>query len=324
MSTSNKPCKWATSNDRSFFPRLMEKESETLPPGVYTIKSSQTGCYFHLNKPIDLSELIRFDDTGIDEAVSEIQKFWTKKDLFNRHDFAFRRGILLHGPPGSGKSCAIKMIIQDVVSDGGIAIMFTDAELFDIGMDFFRDIQPETKVVVVMEDLDSWMNNGYESEITNLLDGHKVLHSTVFLATTNYIDALSDRIKNRPSRFDKRIYIGAPSKNVRKEYLVNLLSKSEFKDKVDVDKWAEDSKDLTFAHLKEMYLSICFFDADYDETIERLRDMVADEDEDDDLNLDLKKLIKKHTTIDIVDDDDEYERPVRARRESPDPPADLG
>ena len=301
------PCKWATSNDRTFFPRVLEKEKRELPPGVYTICMSPTGLYFNLNKPVDLSELIRFDDCGIDEAVSEIKDFWTKKSLFERHDFAFRRGILLYGPPGSGKSCAIKMIIQDVINDGGIAIMFTGIEMLNSGMDVLRDIQPETKVVIVMEDLDSWLDRGYEPEITDMLDGHNSYNNIVFLATTNYINNLSDRIKNRPSRFDKRIYVGTPNEKTRREYLINLLSKSDFKDKVNINEWANDSNGLTFAHLKELYLSTCFFGAKYNESLNRLKSMVNDDDEEveDEFNKDIKSLIKKHVGDKYDDDDDD-------------------
>lgn len=269
---------WATGDDRNFFPRGDEKEFPELPCGIYDIKNSIQGSYFRLRKSQDLSELIRFGDTQVDEAVSEIKSFWTKKSLFNKHNFAFRRGILLYGPPGSGKSCAIKMIIDDVVKMNGIAVMFTDPSLFTSSMEFLREIQTTTPIVVVIEDIDSWLNS-YESVITDILDGHGGYEDVVFLATTNNINSISDRIKNRPSRFDKRIYVGPPNLETRREYIANLIGKSDDFKHIEIDVWAKDSENLTFAHLKELFLSVCFFDCDYKSTLDRMMDMTKYESE---------------------------------------------
>jgi hypothetical protein len=265
---------WASVDDRVFFPRSNEREFAELPCGVYDIHSSPHGLYFKLRKEQDLSELIRFSDTQIDEAVAEIKSFWTKKKLFNKHNFPFRRGILLYGPPGSGKSCAIKMIMDDVVKMNGIAVMFCDPDLFNRSMEFLREIQKTTPVVIVIEDIDSWLSD-YEATITDILDGHCGYEDIVFLATTNNINSISDRIKNRPSRFDKRIYIGSPNLETRKEYIANLIGKSDdFKSIVQIDTWAKDCENLTFAHMKELFLSVCFFDCDYKLTLERMSEMV--------------------------------------------------
>ncbi len=43
--------------------------------------------------------------------------------------------------------------------------------------------------------------------------------------------------------------------------------------KIDVDKWVEDTKDLTFAHLKEIFVSVVILGHDYDETLKELESM---------------------------------------------------
>jgi SpoVK/Ycf46/Vps4 family AAA+-type ATPase len=298
---------WATADNRTFFPREETTKFEALPPGIYEIRNSTKGIYFYKRKPQNIAELVRFNDTNIDDAVKEINNFWTKRDLFKRHQFPFKRGILLHGPAGSGKSSAIKMIIEDVVAMNGIAIMFCDPSTFENGMDYFREIQNNTPVVVVIEDIDSWLMHN-ESEITNILDGHGNFENIVFLATTNYINHLSDRIKNRPSRFDKRIYIGPPNIETREAYLNKIVSTEEFK--VPIKQWADESEGLTFAHLKELYLSVCFFDADYAETLTRLKDMISDSGANSTIvkstNLKaLAKLISKQPYDDDDNDDDD-------------------
>jgi len=263
---------WTTGDERNFFPRGIEHGFSELPAGIYDLKNSLQGLYFRSRKVQDLSELIRFENTQVDEAIAEIKSFWTKKQLFNKYNFPFRRGILLYGPPGSGKSCAIKMIIDDVVKMNGIAIMFCNPGLFSESMDSLRQIQKDTPVVVIIEDIDGWLDS-YESTITDMLDGHSGYENIVFLATTNNINILSDRIKNRPSRFDKRINIGPPNLETRKEYISNLINKYDDFKHIQIDVWANDSEGLTFAHIKELFLSVCFFDCDYKLSLEKMIEM---------------------------------------------------
>ena len=272
-------CYWSSSDNKNFFPRGNETKFEQLPPGIYSIVHSQIGPFFSQNKIQDLSELLKFKDSKTDDVVNEVKSFWTKKSLFKKHNFPFKRGILLYGPPGGGKSCAIKLIMEDIVNMGGIAIMFDSPSLFSQIMVAFREIQPETPIVVVMEDIDSLLETG-ETGIVNILDGHLTFENMIFIATTNYFNNLSDRIKNRPSRFDKRIFIGSPSAETRFEYLSNLINKSDFKN-LPIEQWAKDTEGLTFAHLKELYLSIAFFGTEYSETLERLKNMMPEEDYED-------------------------------------------
>ncbi|NJO18646.1 MAG: AAA family ATPase [Thioploca sp.] len=63
-----------------------------------------------------------------------------------------------------------------------------------------------------MEDLESILKSNNPSTVLNILDGVNSFDNIVFLATTNYPEELESRIKNRPSRFDRRFYIGPPEK----------------------------------------------------------------------------------------------------------------
>ena len=264
---------WATIDNQNYIFRQREVEILELPPGIYTIKATPKGIFFVKRMPQNLSELVKFQNTDSDTIVNEIRSFWTKKELFKRHNFPFRRGILLYGPPGTGKSCSVKLIMEDVVKMGGLAIMFTAPDVFRKAFEGLREIQPNTPVVTIIEDIDIWVD--YESELTNLLDGHGAFENVVVLATTNYLKDLPDTIKNRPSRFDKRIYIGTPNEKIRADYIKHLLINSDFENKIDYSTWAAQTEGLTFAHIKELYLSVCFFDNKFDEALLRLREMLS-------------------------------------------------
>jgi len=87
-------------------------------------KSDNIGLYFE-KIPVRSEGLLRFPDTNSERVVKEIQKFWEREDVFESYSLTYKRGILLYGP-GSGKSCTIQLIMEDVVNRDGIVIKFTD------------------------------------------------------------------------------------------------------------------------------------------------------------------------------------------------------
>jgi hypothetical protein len=270
---------WTSSDDRIFVPAA--PTIQVLTPGVYEInQSSSIGLYFE-KIPVRSEGLIRFPDTNSDRVVSEIQKFWERESTFKEYGLTYKRGILLYGPPGSGKSCTIQLIMQDVVQREGIVIKFTDPHLFIDGMRVLRQIQPKTPVVVIMEDIDSELEIHNESEILNILDGVNEVNKVVFLATTNYPEKLGARIVNRPSRFDKRFRIGFPSKTSRRMYFENLIGGGEnekLQQKIadlnlNLDLWVKDTEDMSIAHLKELFVQVVIIGDPYDKAIETLKSM---------------------------------------------------
>lgn len=270
---------WTTSDGRIFLPAA--PTINNLVPGVYEIdQSSNIGLYFE-KIPIRSEGLIKFPDTNSEKVVSEIQKFWERESVFVSYDLIYKRGILLYGPPGSGKSCTIQLIMEDVVQRGGIVIKFTDPHFFIDGMRLLRQIQPTTPVVVIIEDIDSTLEIYNESDVLNILDGVNEVSKVVFLATTNYPEKLGARVVNRPSRFDKRFRIGFPSKASRRIYFEHLIGKGDPQQleqkiielKIDLDKWIKDTDEMSIAHLKELFTQVVIIGDSYEEAIDTLKSM---------------------------------------------------
>jgi hypothetical protein len=291
---------WSTCDGKVFCPANLTVD--TITPGVYEIDSSPSiGIYFE-KIPVKTDGLIRFPECNSHKVITEISKFWDRESVFEKYNLNHQRGIILWGPAGSGKSCSIQLIIEDIIARGGIAVKFTSPSLFIDGMRIFRSIQPKTPVVAIMEDIDSILERYSESDVLNVLDGVDKIQKIVYLATTNYPGRLGARIINRPSRFDKRFKIGYPSAEVRKIYLENLFQKEPSKSKHNIDKWVEDTDKFTIAHLKELFVAVIILEDPYNEAIETLRTMKEDIDErDDDSNnfgfMPKRSSLDKHTGI---------------------------
>lgn len=277
---------WTSHDGRKFVPA--SRTVEKLLPGAYEVSSSQSvGIYF---EKIDVKTegLVRFPDTNSEKVIDEIVKFWDREDRFKEFSLNHKRGICLWGPPGGGKSCTIQFIMKDVIARDGIVLKFTHPAIFSSGMRILREIQPDTPIVVLMEDLDSIIENYCESDVLNLLDGVDRVQKIVFLATTNYPEILGPRIINRPSRFDKRIFIGYPNADSRRAYFRHLISGGSglegdelegYVDHraqelgVDLDEWVDQTEDFSVAHLKELFVAVVIQGDPLDEALDTLRSM---------------------------------------------------
>lgn len=263
---------WTSGDGKTYFPA--GETTKNLTPGVYEIGHCERGIFFQ-RIPVKTEGLIRFPQTNMENVVEEIQTFWSKEDKFREYELTYKRGIILWGPPGSGKSCCVQLIIKDVIERGGVVLKFTQPPLFMQGMRDLREIQRETPIVVLMEDIDSILDHYSESSVLNILDGVDEVDKAVFLATTNYPERLGARIINRPSRFDKRFKIGHPNSESRRLYFEHIIGGKEKAEQlnVDIDQWVQDTKGFSIAHLKELFVAVCILGDKYEDAIETLETM---------------------------------------------------
>lgn len=263
---------WTTGDGHRFLPA--SSTALKLTPGLYDVGQNPVqGLYFQ-RVPVKTEGILRFPHTNSDKLVQEIQTFWAKGKKFEQYALPHKRGIILWGPPGSGKSCTIQLVMADVIERGGIGIRFTHPMLFVAGFRVFREIQPESPVVVLMEDLDSIIQQSSESDVLNILDGAESVERVVFLASTNYPEMLGPRIINRPSRFDRRYKIGHPTAESRAMYIEHLLSLNrDGADVIDLDTWVADTDGFSFAHLKELFVAVVILEDPYGAVLGLLRKM---------------------------------------------------
>ena len=233
----------------------------SLPPGMYTAEyDSNTG---HFCKSVDLKtdELFVFTESVAQSLLDEIKLFWDKKELYKENNLVHKRGILLYGFPGTGKSSYINMLSEDLIKDGGVVFkvngirnLFNYIEFLKHG---FRKIQPHTHVITILEDIDQYKE--VEVELLDFLDGQSHINHHVVIATSNNTEHLPDTFL-RPSRLDLKIEVPMPTEQTRKEYFMNKKVPEDL-----IDNMVKETKGCSLADLKEIY--ICVFLLDY--TVER-------------------------------------------------------
>lgn len=240
----------------------------TLPPGRYNCCSDSIGYYF-ANKETKTMDLIRFPNSPADVIISEFDNFWSKKDEYLKRNEPHKRGFLLHGPPGGGKSSLVQFIVEHFIVDGNIVIDFNYDTVPSINI--LRRIEPDRKLLVIIEDIDTFLVHlDIEQQLLSFLDGGIQHVNTVVIATTNFPEKLPTRIKNRPSRFDRMTHIGVPTKEER---LLYLRKKCQTTPEDDILRWAKVTNGWTLAHLKELILSVEVHGLSEEETINRLNEM---------------------------------------------------
>ncbi len=165
----------------------------------------------------------------------------------------YRRGVLLYGPPGNGKTSLIRAIGSTVATVPGLILRPAD-DFDDRGLQNVLALwQDRAPAILVIEDLD-WLFKQTRVSVSaflNALDGvGRRDGGLLLLATTNHPDALDPALNNRPGRFDVAIEVAPPDRAMRREFLaggrVGQLGEAV------VDRAAADTDGLSFGHLREI------------------------------------------------------------------------
>jgi len=265
--------RWSSSDGQIFFPTATHVNK--LPSAVFSpgIELGQL-CLIKIN--IDTQELLELPDSTSNLIIEEVRSFWNKKDLYLSNNIQYKRGILMYGPPGSGKSCTIKLLINDVIKLGGLVILLDDIEIGTAALQLIRKIEPETPIIAVIEDVDRFTNSD-EFKLISLLDGVSApIENIVFLATTNYPENLPKRLINRPSRFDKRFMIDYPNTRARTVYLQHLFSQATLQTTYPIKRWVQDTTGLSLAHIKELFVAVTIIGNPYKEALQTIKEMMSD------------------------------------------------
>jgi len=271
--SSATPTCWGTLPDEEFTPAF--KSVDKVPAGIYEIMWNRTLSQNTIKKqPFKTDELYQLPSYEIQDILKDIQNFWDRRDKYREYNFVHKRGILMYGEPGCGKSGIIQLISKDLIEQDGIILNIKDAEDVEYFIDFiatFRKIEKTRPLIVLLEDIDSIAgeNNHSTSKLLNILDGVKQIEDVVYIATTNYPEKLQERITNRPSRFDRRYKVELPNDEIREAYIRHKL-KEEDLGNVNIDEWVKRTEGMSLSHLKEVVISTIVMGREFEEVMDNL------------------------------------------------------
>jgi cell division protease FtsH len=221
-----------------------KKEITDFVVGVITIAKEQN---FYRGKKIEFAGRLRFIDLKnrswesviLDKNIKKEVKantidFLKKKSLWEKYGISSRRGVLLAGEPGTGKTIICKALMAEAK---GITCINTSAYAMDADeyltelYELAEDLNP---CLVFIEDIDLIGQNreefGYQRgnallSLLSVLDGIEEKKEIVTIATTNCLEMLDKAISQRPSRFDRIIKLNRPGFEHRRELVSRLCQR---------------------------------------------------------------------------------------------------
>ncbi|KAJ2263783.1 Complex III assembly protein translocase and chaperone [Coemansia sp. RSA 376] len=159
-------------------------------------------------------------DSGVSEGiVNDVRDFISNGKWYDDRGIPYRRGYLLYGPPGSGKTSFIQALAGELGYN--ICILnLSERGLTDDRLNHLLTVAPE-RSLVLLEDVDAAFNRGRQqseqaayqqsmvtfSGLLNALDGVASSDERIIFMTTNHIERL-DPALIRPGRVDTKVFFG--------------------------------------------------------------------------------------------------------------------
>lgn len=255
-------------------PEDRKDKIEAFVAGVMSIAREEN---FYRGKKIEFAGRVHFlnvkdkswDTIILDPAVKREIKantvdFLSKRARWVEFGIPQKRGVLLAGEPGTGKTLICKALMAEA---DGITCITTNAYALcadEYITDLYEMAQDLSPCIVFIEDIDliglnreeyHYQNGPALLSLLNVLDGVEEKQEIVTVATTNSLEALDKAISQRPSRFDRVINLSPPSLEERRK-LVGLLCQKIPVDERTQDYIAGKAEHCTPAQLQEVIYSL--------------------------------------------------------------------
>ncbi len=225
------------------------EESVKIPGGIYNYEGAHHGIPSRL-EPMEIRNDSYLKLPGVyDQLADDVDHFFNAESTYRKLGFQFRRGILLYGPPGNGKTSLIRELIRNQIPADAIVIFMDRIP----NRHFVKTMQAtllDRLKVIIFEELAAALKNSDLDHALAFLDGEFSLDRCLILATTNYPERLPGNVVDRPSRFDRLYQISDPDEQCRKILLEHYLNKT-----VEISE-IQSTQGLSTAGLREVCLLV--------------------------------------------------------------------
>jgi transitional endoplasmic reticulum ATPase len=220
---------------------------------------------------------VKWDDIGgLDTVKRELQEAveWPMRfpDMYKQLGHTVPKGILLHGPSGTGKTMLAKAVATEseanFISIKGPELMSKWVGESEKGIrDIFRKARQASPCVIFFDEVDSiapirgggmeglggghFSSERMMSQLLTEMDGMQEMHDVVVIAATNRIDMM-DTALLRPGRFDKIIYIPNPDKNTRVRILQIHVKGKPISDDIDLKRLVDMTEGFSGADVSSV------------------------------------------------------------------------
>ena len=230
-----------------------------------------------------------FDSVILDNGVSEIiandvKEFLHTKDWYANRGIPYRRGYLLHGPPGCGKSSFV-MALAGLMNYHIATLNLCDPSLTDERLQYLLAHAPP-RSLLLLEDIDGAVTSGVDlpgrsalqaytgrltfSGLLNALDGVAASDERIIFMTTNRTEVLPPALV-RPGRVDLKIYVGLATRAQFKRMYLRFFPGEDAK----AEQFAEtlESTPMSMAEVQGFFM---FFKNDPEGCLESAKELAND------------------------------------------------
>ncbi|EOO02299.1 putative proteasome-activating nucleotidase protein [Phaeoacremonium minimum UCRPA7] len=212
-----------------------------------------------------------WDDVILDPAmkaalVRDVEGFFDNEAIYKSLRAPWKRGVILHGVPGNGKTISIKALIESLARrETPVPSLYVKA--FDACQgpkwsiqQIFKHARLMAPCLLIFEDLDSMVEEKVRSYFLNEVDGLESNDGILMIGSTNHLNRLDPAIAKRPSRFDRKYHFKVPGEKERAAYAQYWRSKLVDSEAIDFPEdlcpiIAKITEDFSFAYLKELFVT---------------------------------------------------------------------
>jgi transitional endoplasmic reticulum ATPase len=221
----------------------------------------------------EITKIARISYEDIGGLKDEVLKIREMVELPMRHPELFEKlgieppkGVLIHGPPGCGKTLLARAVASESEANfiniaGPELVSKFVGESEERLRQVFKDAEENAPSIIFMDEIDAIAPKREEvtgeverrmvSQLLTLLDGLKARGQVIVIGATNRVNAIDPALR-RPGRFDRELEIGVPDRNGRKEVLQIHTRGMPLSEEVNLDELANITHGFTGADITSL------------------------------------------------------------------------